>query len=212
MLEVLISEPSKYVAVEPSRAIEILVSEREKQVSDLRLQSKSVVGWLESISNSEMAPDPQTNDDRSATHFRLKYGIQMVDSLKKLIHDSHVEILKIWSAPGLMFHMEEGLLAEFEKAATRGVKIRGLVEITNGNIEDVRYLAQFATLRSARNLSTTLRYTISDSKTVLVNATQAPLEHADVMAFWTDNNAIVRGFGEDFIRKWETADAVNFAD
>jgi len=213
LLEVLMSEPSKYVAVEPSRAIEILISEHEKQITDLRSHSRSVVSWLDSISNSEVIPPGlQSANDISATHFRLKYGIQMVDSLKKLIRSSQVEILKIWSAPGLTFHTQEGLLAEFEKAATRGVKIRGLVEITNGNIEDVRYLSQFAVLRSAKNLSTTLRYTISDSKIVLVNATQAPLEQADVMAFWTDNNTIVRGFAEDFARKWETADAVNFAD
>ena len=213
LLEVLISEPSKYVAVEPGQAIEILISERQKQISDLRSRSPSVLSWLNSIARSEPEPvGPQTIDDSSVTHFRLKYGIQMVDSLRKLARTSQTEILKIWSAPGLIFHSEEGLLEEFEKAAARGVKIRGLVEITEGNKEDVRYLSQFAILRSAKDLSTTLRYTISDSKEVLVNATQAPLEQAGVMAFWTDNPAIVHGFIEDFTRKWELSEAVTFAD
>lgn len=213
LVEILITEPSKYIALEPSRAIEILISEREKQVSDLRARSANVIDWLESISHSEAAlPSGPTNDDSSVTHFRLKYGIQMIDSLRKLVRGSEREILKIWSAPGLMFHMEEGLLEEFEKAAARGVKIKGLVEITEGNVEIVRYLSQFVTLRSAKNLSTTLRYTISDSRKVLVNATQAPLEQAGVMAFWTDNRAIVHGFEEDFRSKWENSVAVKLQD
>ena len=136
----------------------------------------------------------------------------MVDSLRQLVRKSENEILKIWSAPGLVFHSEEGLLEEFSKASGRGVKINGLVEITDENVEDVRYLSQFANLRSAKDLSTTLRYTIADSNKVLVNATQAPLEQAGVMAFWTDNSAIVKGFIEDFDRKWERAHAIKFDD
>jgi sugar-specific transcriptional regulator TrmB len=209
LLDVLISEPSKYIAVEPSRAVEMLISEKEKQISELRVRSSRIIKWLDAISNTELESfGLQSNESFSVTHFRLKYGIRMIESLRKLVRESEVEICKIWSAPGLVFHAEQGLLEEFEKAAGRGVKIKGLVEITDQNIENVQYLSRFANLRSARNLSTTLRYTISDSKEVLVNATQAPLEQAGVMAFWTDNEAIVHGFNEDFWRKWNASGAI----
>ncbi len=204
LLEILISEPSKYVAVDSSTAIEILISEREKQVSSLKQQVPKIVEWLDSVSNSEKSVGLET-DDSSVTHFKLKYGIQMVDSLRRLARKSEKEILKIWSAPGLVFHSDEGLLADFQKAAQRGIEIRGLVEINDENVDDIRYLSKFAAIRSAKDLSTTLRYTIADRKEVLVNATQAPLEQAGVMAFWTDNPAIVHGFVEDFDRKWENS-------
>jgi sugar-specific transcriptional regulator TrmB len=211
LLEIQISEPSKYVAVDPTRAIEILISEREKQISELRSESVKIESWLNSVSNTEARID-RKEDDSSVTHFRLKYGVQMVDSLRQLLRKSEKEILKIWSAPGIVFHSEEGLLEEFRKAAERGIKIMGLVEITDENIEDVRYLSQFANLRSAKDLSTTLRYTIADSTKVLVNATQPPLEQAGVTAFWTDNLAIVNGFIEDFSRKWEASHPIKFDD
>jgi sugar-specific transcriptional regulator TrmB len=211
LLEVLISEPSKYVAIEAATAVEILVSEREKQVSNLKQRSPKIIAWLDSVTNSEKSVE-QITDDSSVTHFRLKYGIQMVDSLRRLARKSENEILKIWSAPGLVFHSEQGLLQDFQKAAEKGVKIKGLVEINDDNVEDIRYLARFASIRSAKDLSTTLRYTIADHKEVLVNATQAPLEEAGVMAFWTDNPAIVHGFVEDFTRKWQHSLPVKLND
>ncbi|MFI5421973.1 MAG: TrmB family transcriptional regulator, partial [Nitrososphaerales archaeon] len=211
LLEILISEPSKYVAVDSSTAVGILISERQKQVSHLKEEAPKIAGWLESVSNSEKSVAPDT-DDSSVTHFKLKYGIQMVDSLRRLARKSEKEILKIWSAPGLVFHSEEGLLEDFQKAAERGIQIRGLVEINDENLEDIRYLSGFAAIRSAKDLSTTLRYTIADQKEVLVNATQAPLAQAGVMAFWTDNPAIVHGFVEDFNRKWENSQPVSLDD
>jgi sugar-specific transcriptional regulator TrmB len=211
LLEVLISEPSKYVAIDAATAVEVLVSEREKQVSNLKERSPKIVAWLDSIANSEKSVE-LVADDSSVTHFRLKYGIQMVDSLRRLARKSENEILKIWSAPGLVFHSEQGLLQDFQKAADRGVKIKGLVEINDDNAEDIRYLTRFANIRSAKDLSTNLRYTIADHKEVLVNATQAPLEEAGVMAFWTDNPAIVHGFVEDFTRKWQHSQPVKLDD
>ena len=137
----------------------------------------------------------------------------MVDSLRQLLRKSEKEILKIWSAPGIVFHSEEGLLEEFRKAAERGVKIKGLVEINDENIEDVRYLSQFANLRSAKGIF--LRHygiRLQIQPKFWLTRPNPHWNKLGVTAFWTDNLAIVNGFIEDFTRKWEASHPIKFDD
>ncbi len=200
IVEVLLTEPSKYAAMDPGNAINMLIREQERNVSELRDRSSFVIDWLYSISNVESGA--YESEGSKPAHFKLKHGKQMLDSLQRLVQGSKTEILKIWSAPGLKLHISQGLLDDFIDSSNRGVKIRGIVEITKDNLEEVVFLNRYAELRHNTKLTSALRYTISDQRQALINATSTPLDQKELVAFWTDNESIVNGLMQDFERLW----------
>lgn len=204
LVEIILSSPSRYEAVVPKRAIEILIKESENRLLDLRRHAPPLVESLQSMSEIEKASEPR--DDSTQDHFRLKYGRQVLDTREQLIENSRKEILIIWSAIGLKSHSVEGLLQHFERAAMRGVNIRAITEITREDVMEVQTIKQFTSLRISDNLSVSLRPMIIDSKQVLLSGTYLPASNEkELIALWTDNPAIVNGFILHFARLWESS-------
>ena len=202
IVEVQLTEPSKFAATPPKMALELLVSERESQVAELRQIVPWLSAWLDSIANTEVGCDTSNTENTAVSHFKLKYGNQYLETLESMVRNSKQEILKIWSAPGITLHSREGLLEEFSSAASRGVKIRGIIEITKEIMKEIRSVNRYAELRHSDHLSSALRYTISDCREVFVSGTSVPLVGRELVGFWTNNISVVRGFVQDFERLW----------
>ena len=203
IVEVQLTEPSRFVASPPKMVLELLVNERENQVSELRQLLPQLNSWLDSITNTEVSCDSGNTEGTGTSHFKLRYGNQYIDTLESMLRNSKIEVLKIWSAPGITLHSKAGLLEEFATAAARGVKIRGIIEVTSEVTKEIRSVSKFANLRYNHHLSSALRYTISDSREVFVSGTSTPLVGKELVGFWTNNISVVSGFVQDFDRLWK---------
>jgi sugar-specific transcriptional regulator TrmB len=206
IIEVLLGNPSNYVAIDPQRALASLIKEAENHVAELKEQGIPLAEWLKSISKLKAASE--LPDQVALTHFKLKHSRQVFDTFKMLMETSQREILKIWSPAGLHLYYTEGLFEYFRRASERGVEIRGVTEVRKDNLNEVNEISKYVSLRHSDNLSTSLRYMIVDSKQVFVNATPVPMNIHDFTALWTDNSAIVQGFYLEFARLWDGSSAL----
>lgn len=204
LTEVILSNPSRYAAVDPARVTDILLKESENHLALLRSNNPSLIERLNALSGIKKISEPR--NDPAQNHFKLKYGRQVLDTRERLINNSHTEILVIWSGIGLKIHSAEGLLDTFERASERGVNIRAITEFTDDDNDEIQTISRFATVRISENsLLSTLRSMIIDSRVVLLSATSLPASNDELIALWTDNPAMVNGLIRDFARLWETS-------
>lgn len=202
LVEVELTEPSMFAATPPRKALDLLLKQTEKRVSELKDMVPSLSQWLDSIANTTVWNNG-VDSEFGMTHFRLKYGSQYLDTLSTMIRNSRSELCKIWSSPGLKLHSREGILDEFATSASRGVRVRGVVEVNTDIAKEISSISRYAELRYNSDLSSALRYTISDSREVFVSGTSVPLIGKDLVGFWTDNISVVSGFVQDFERLWK---------
>jgi HTH-type transcriptional regulator, sugar sensing transcriptional regulator len=203
IVEALLGNPAKYIAIDPQRALATLIKEAENHVAELKEQGVPLAEWLKSI--SKLKATSELPDQVALTHFKLKHSRQVFDTFKTLMENSQREILKVWSPAGLHLYYSERLLEYFRKASERGVMIKAVTEVRKDNLREVNEISEYVSLRHSDNLSASLRYMIVDSKQVFVNATPVPMNIHDFTALWTDNPAIVQGFCLEFARLWDSS-------
>jgi len=207
LIEIILASPSKYSAIDPKRAIDLLIKDNENRLMKIKNRAQKLSSRIAAVSNTNFLPE--RIDDSAQHHFKLKYGWQVLDTLKILIDGAQREILVIWSGVGLRVHSAEGILEHFEKAFQRGVRIKAITETTSDDSDEIRLLNRITSLRISDNLLSSLRSITVDSKQVLLSATAAPPSESERMSLWTDNRAIVDGFVKDFDRLWQISLPVN---
>jgi sugar-specific transcriptional regulator TrmB len=203
-VEIILQNPSIFSAVSPKFAIEQLLKERERRLVDARNEAPQIVETLEQISLIGKKKVDMT-DGLAQHHFRLKYGEQVFEKRKQLVINANEEILVICSGVGFKILAGRGWLDCFREASSRGVLIRAITEVTADNSKEIQALSHLADTRIGENLFSTLRFMVVDSSEVLLSATSVPVMEDELVALWTDNQPIARGFIEDFERCWNTS-------
>jgi hypothetical protein len=74
LVEIVISNPSIYIAVSPDLGIKTLLSEKERWLASLKTSSLDLQSWLESIQNKQSALIDDMNQQSYMANFSVKWG------------------------------------------------------------------------------------------------------------------------------------------
>ena len=202
LVEVSIGNPSRYYAIEPSKAVRLLVDLRRDELLVLESKTDALTEWLESHrSSSEQLVAPGEETELGTSAFRLVRGNAVTPRVIDGIRSAKSEILKVVSAQALRRHFIE--FSEYEKLATaRGVTVRVLTEIQPSNYRIAKSYSECVHLNHVANLENSLRYLVIDGMELLLAGTVISNEEPDRSGLSTKNPVLVNGCISYFEDLW----------
>ena len=199
LVEVSVSNPSRYFAIEPAKAVRMLLDARRGELMMLESKTDILTEWLESQRESSHVSANRDDDYPSA--FRLVRGIAVNQRVIDSIQSAVSEIIKVVSSTALRRHYIE--FSEYEKlASSRGVTVRMLTEIQPSFSHVARSYSECVHLRHVANLDNSLRYLVIDSSELLLAGTLKSGEEPDPSVLSTKNTVLVRGCLSYFEEMW----------
>lgn len=200
LVEVNVGSPSRYYAIEPIKAIRLLLEERREELISLESKTDALTEWLEKQQRDGHQFPTNKEDDETAT-FRLVKGNAVTPKVISSIQSAHTEIIKVVSAAALRRHYFE--FSEYEKQATaRGVTTRVLTEIQPQNYIVARSYSECVHLRHVANLDRSLRYLVIDGSELVLAGTVEYRDELDRSVLATSNKVLVRGCISYFEEMW----------
>jgi sugar-specific transcriptional regulator TrmB len=210
LVEIGVGNPSRYYAIDPSKAVRLLLDLRRDEVMELESKTDDLTEWLEgqrrrgyrTISN-------QDDQDLDYSEFKLVKGNAVIPKVIDSIQSAKSEIIKVVSASALRRHYID--FAEYEKNATsRGVTVRMLTEIQPSNYRVARSYSECVHLNHVANLENSLRYLIIDGSELVLAGTIISNDEPDRSVLSTRNSVLVRGCVSYFEELW--AKSISFAE
>lgn len=199
LVEVSVGNPSRYYAIEPTKAVRLLLDERRNELMVLESKTDALTEWLESQRDSEHVSSSQEDDYPSA--FRLVRGSAVNPRVIDGIQSARSEIIKVVSATALRRHYIE--FSEHEKqASARGITVRMLTEIQPSNFRVAKSYSECVHLRHVANLDNSLRYQVIDGSELILAGTVNSKEEPDRSVLSTKNIVLVNGCISYFEEMW----------
>ncbi len=198
-----IGKPIKFVALKPVEVVErvkrnlvIHAQERSKRLEELK--NDDVLGELTSLfENGVKFVEPS---DLSGS---LRGRQNMYNHLDMMIRGAEKTITIATTADGLNRKME-ALLPALERAKRRGVVIRIVAPITDGNIKIARAVSKFAEVRDASNKSFNGRFAIVDSEQLMFMLTNDSTVHPNYdVAVWISTDFFAKVMEQMFELAWK---------
>jgi sugar-specific transcriptional regulator TrmB len=199
VVESTVETPSTYYAIEPLKAVRLLLEKRREEFLTLESKTDAVTEWLERERDTPKI-SPAQEEEEPAT-FRLVKGNAVTPKVSQSIQSSQSEIIKVVSAQALRRHYFE--FSEFEKEATsRNVTVRILTEVTPQNIRIALNYSKCVHLRHVANLDRSLRYLVIDGIELVLAGTIEYKDELDRSVLTTKNAVLVRGCLSYFEDMW----------
>ncbi|MCL4518296.1 MAG: hypothetical protein M1587_03775 [Thaumarchaeota archaeon] len=199
IIEVSVGNPTRYFAIEPTKAVRLLLDERRDELMTLESKTDALTAWLESQKDSGHIFSNQEDDYPST--FRLVRGSAVNPRVIDSIQSARSEIIKVVSATALRRHYIE--FSEHEKqASARGITVRMLTEIQPSNFRVAKSYSECVHLRHVANLDNSLRYLVIDGSELLLAGTVNSKEEPDRSVLSTRNIVLVRGCTSYFEEMW----------
>lgn len=199
LVEVSVGNPSRYYAIDPTKAVRLLLDARRDELMMLESKTDALTEWLEAQRGAGHVAGFQEEDYPSA--FRLVRGSAVNSRVIDSIQSARSEIIKVVSATALRRHYIE--FSEYEKqASARGVTVRMLTEIQNSNFQVAKSYSECLHLRHVANLDNSLRYLVIDGSELLLAGTVNSKEEPDRSVLSTKNIVLVKGCISYFEEMW----------
>lgn len=208
LVEVNLGNPAVYNSVDPKLVLQILLSEIEDRVRELKTRSEGLITWLSSLKAVSEASEERLENP----FFRLLSGHQILNRCIRMFDGASVGILRILPGGSLPLHFQEGFFEHYEDCVSRGVKIRIITEITKRNIYEAEEFSKITEIRHSNDVSTSLKYVVADDWEVMVMLNSPIMSARGATAFVSNNQGLIKGFKLDFEALWRRSqDAVSRA-
>ena len=171
LVEATLERPRQFSAVEPSRALDILVEERAQGLKTVEGLRGDLEARLAKLGGGASEPAGEA--------FRVLHDRnQIAGQLARTLRAARTELCVVASSRSLFrLLLDEGLETEFLAAHERGVRIRILTEVLPGQEDVLSRLAGFAEVRHLM-VPRPLRFFIADEKEIVQYVTADPLGSA----------------------------------
>lgn len=199
LVEGTLARPRKFVALPPRRAVEILVDERAnelRQVESLREDAETSLASL----STETA-------ESQAGAFRILQDLNQIGGqLRRTARAAKRELCAVASSRSLFrLLLDEGLEDELHAAHEKGVRLRILTEIQQGQESTVERLLEFADVRHMM-VPRPMRFFIADEDEIVQYVTADPMTSgAKETAIWIDARDHVGAQRAQFDDLWTEA-------
>ncbi len=206
MVELILSKPFAFSAVDPFTLRGILISEQEHNMKHFKSSIERAQKLLEQLPKSKESNSKYELVKAAINEqFTIKTGNQIPEKWKNLVNSAESEVLVILSRIGLMTHSVEGFADVYQKAKERGIKVRMITDVNEQNVEQAIEFKNVCSLKILPNVDVVLRYVITDSRDVMVSMGSFSNNQKDFLALWTTKQLLIKAFKLDFEEKWRHA-------
>jgi sugar-specific transcriptional regulator TrmB len=201
LVELGVGNPSRHYAIDPTRAVRLLLDSKRDVVMELESKTDALTEWLENQKNKDDKGSREQDYSELDSAFRLVRGNAVIPRVIDGIQSAKSEIIKVVSANALRRHYIE--FSEYEKLATsRGVTVRVLTEIQPLNYRVAKSYSDSVHLNHVANLENSLRYLVIDGKELVLAGTIISNDEPDRTILSTRNSVLVRGCISYFEELW----------
>lgn len=200
LVEGTLSRPRQFTAVAPARAVQLLVEEREAQLKAVASMREDLQERLARLGGGPAAEAP-------GEAFRILHDRnQIVGQLGRTLRSATREVCAIASGRSLFrLLLDEGLEAQFRAARERGVQVRILTEVVEGQEDVLARLEGFAEVRHLM-VPRPLRFFIADEREIVQYVTaDALVAGAKETALWIGARDHVQAQRAFFDDQWASA-------
>ena len=210
IVELAISKPFIFSAVEPKVLKEVLLYEQDQELKIFRASVDKLEAKLEKL------PRKQQSDTssllRSDEQFAIKSGYQIREKWQHMALNANSEVLIILSKIGLMTHSLEGFSEVYSNLKKKGVTVKMISDVVKENMEQANEFSKVCKFKVLSGVDESLRYVITDSSEAMVSMGSFSNNRRDFAAICTTKPIFVRSFRSDFLDKWRRAKPFPRAD
>jgi sugar-specific transcriptional regulator TrmB len=196
LIDVILGNPNKYVAVEPRVAVDLLLTKMEDDFDSLRRSARGLIKSLEARQRDVTGLQTPVGGGQ---FFKLKSGSAVVSSIFDMVRSAQTDVMKVVTRRALNFHALYGLLDHERRLAKKGVKIRIITDAPSASLEEYVKIAKF---HYAGDLTSALRYVIVDDRMLMLSLAANAKGPTDSMGLLTNNNTLVNALTNHFEETW----------
>lgn len=202
LVEVSEGKPKEYKAVRPEMALNRLLEEREKSISDIKDGLKEVSDYLQPIKGAETMGGIWTVRGRNWVEFFNK-ACEMIERSRKYVYGVSRDYSRSAKLSDLV-----------EKTAKSGVKVRviGMQEVDEENYLKAKWYVEHGAELRVTPASLHPRIVLVDGKEVLLRLDHQHdrKEGFPFSSVWSQDPSLVKVFDTYVKNLWETAKEVDF--
>ena len=199
LVEAILERPLKFLAIPPPKALDLLIDNLKKSVSEAEAKRDFIVGELS---------HPRAINKFETPKFNLIIGRRPVTSfIAKIIKEAKEKICVMTTKNDLQRLSFLGLDEDLKKLAKKGVRIQILTNVDEGGIRVAKEYSRFAEVRHTEDVGIS-RLVIVDEKQVLNSVFLDDSMRLDTErdgCFWTDSKDYANIMGGLFREKWKDA-------
>lgn len=201
LVEVHLSKPSVFVAVEPRAAVRSFVSTLESRSEELKQRAYDLGFRLEKIKGT--ARNPEEADSSSDSTLRVLTGHQVFVELERALSCCQRTYSCVLAPVSFVSASGAAVLDEILACRRRGVETRLITEFNRDNLDAIRRYSKQLAIRHHPNAGQGIRFSVfDDSKTILALAEPVTArDGARVMS--SSIPTLVKGLTFYFEQMWE---------
>ncbi|WP_309492215.1 helix-turn-helix domain-containing protein [Candidatus Hecatella orcuttiae] len=157
--------------------------------------------WVDSVPMGERVQELKTGEPRELFTVIKNFGA-FRDKALEMMNRAEKEMLFISGVRGWRQVAQAGLVEAFTKTLKRGVKAKGIVEVEEENLKDVKKLRKYCELRHLSHLNTRI-FVVDGEEMTYGYATEKWTR------IWTNSKSFVAAAKEHFQRLWEISSNVD---
>lgn len=170
LVEQHLTSPKRYAAIAPNYAVSALLNQQKEKEALLRQRAAALLPHLNLIQPPLRQP---LNKQPTTSSYRLGSGrMRYHNEMKELIREAKTEVLRILSADGVVRNYQSGFYKEYFRAASRGIKVRMITEVSPQNKDMVKRLSRIITVRYLHDIR--LRFTVIDKSVTVFGTSYKP--------------------------------------
>ncbi|MHB1907990.1 MAG: TrmB family transcriptional regulator [Nitrososphaerales archaeon] len=210
-VELIISRPLVFSAVEPSALRDVLVTEKEQELKSFKAHADKVEGKLERLPryNKSSSVDPSNSRKllrgMSTEQFTIKTGPRVTEKWQRMAENAQSEVLIILSRIGLMTHSREGFSDIYTKIKKKGVSVKMITDVSPENLEQAKEFSKISKIKVMHSVNDTLRYVVVDSSEAMISMGSFSNNQRDFAAILTTKPVLVKALRQDFEDRWRRA-------
>ena len=200
LVDSILGRPVKFVAIPIDEALDLLIKNAKKKVSEMEEKRFEIIKTWSSIRVSR----PETPEPR----FRINQGRKNIyASLTKIFQEAEKEIDLVVTGNELYRMLFAGLDDALKECSQRNIEIKIVTKISERSIKAVKSYLSYASVRHTL-LSGNMRFVIVDEKEVLTSVVMddsISLETKRDIGLWTDSKDYVQAMKVFFDELWTNA-------
>jgi len=195
LVEEFMGRPTLFQPVPPSKGIQFLIDKVATRLVELKDAKQETARWLRSISASRYEVEERA-------HFRLIEGTKsLLETTHQMWSNAKKEILLTRDQAQIRVMVKEELVALRHKFDIEGIRLRGVTQIHEENLQDTSRIVGRVELRHLSPMN--LHMDIIDCSEALLGA--IPDQGEEPFCIWTDSPRHVAVLRELFEHLWDEA-------
>ena len=169
LVEQHIASPKRYVAVSPGQAIRAILTRQRENEALLKQRADFLLPKLNLLRTHQT----QNGDNLAGPLYRLGIGrTRYHNEMVALVRAAKHEVLRMLSSDSLIRNFQTGFYREYARAASRGISIRMITEVTPANRNMVRRLSKVIKVRQLDEVK--LRFAVIDKSVTVFGTSYKP--------------------------------------